>query len=280
MRMGLRLLPVPLPCVLRLWVCSCFSVLQAANFFVIDCSLNDPTVQHVALVFASTELASEFKSCIRSGTQGEQGDSGSWMTTLVGLHELHRSCFPHQVFGRQPPPGAGYKFRDRAVCPWHGRDQVRVCGFAVAEIRNSLAASFVLSPSRVGRAGTLASPSPFVGAAKAAGILATVLGFGGRRGRGLGIPWLFLGCQGCFFLHVASRFCQCCWVLLFFVASGCCRLVFVLLGFGFLGGLMPAVLSHALFGRYSFLAWVALSGSCLGFISTLVQTWLFLRSVI
>ena len=31
------------------------------KFYVIDCSLDDPTVQHVALVFASTELAGEFK---------------------------------------------------------------------------------------------------------------------------------------------------------------------------------------------------------------------------
>ena len=31
------------------------------KFFVIDCSREDPTVQHVALVFASTELAGEFK---------------------------------------------------------------------------------------------------------------------------------------------------------------------------------------------------------------------------
>ena len=31
------------------------------KFYVIDCSLEDPTVQHVALVFASTELAGEFK---------------------------------------------------------------------------------------------------------------------------------------------------------------------------------------------------------------------------
>ena len=56
MRMGTRLLPVSLPCVLRLSV-------PGWKFFIIDCSRDDPTVQHVALVFA-TELASEFKSCI------------------------------------------------------------------------------------------------------------------------------------------------------------------------------------------------------------------------
>ena len=32
------------------------------KFFVIDCSRNDLKVQHVALVFASTELAGEFKA--------------------------------------------------------------------------------------------------------------------------------------------------------------------------------------------------------------------------
>ena len=170
------------------------------------------------------------------------------MTTLVGLHGLHRSCFPHQVFGRQPPPGAGYKFRDRGVCLWHSRDQVQVGGFVVAEIRSrSAASSWPRSGPgrwlrfccllRVSRAGRLASPSPFVGAVWAAGILATVLGFGevvgagglspcpffgavyvvgflatvrglvGPRDEGLGIPWPLLGCPGRFFLHVASRFC-------------------------------------------------------------------------
>ena len=42
------------------------------------------------------------------------------MTTLVGLHELHRSSFPHQVFGRQPPP------RSTSVAsPWPRSGPVR-----------------------------------------------------------------------------------------------------------------------------------------------------------
>ena len=61
-----------------------------------------------------------------------------------------------------------------AVCLWHGRDQVQVGGFVVAEIRSRSASSWarsgrpaallLLSPSGVGRAGGLASPSLFVGA--------------------------------------------------------------------------------------------------------------------
>ena len=53
--MGTRLLPVSLPCVLRLSVVP----LRSAGWklFVVD----DPKVQHAALVFASTELAGEFK---------------------------------------------------------------------------------------------------------------------------------------------------------------------------------------------------------------------------
>ena len=52
--------------------------------------------------------------------------------------------------------------------------------------------------SGVGRAGGLASLSPFVGVVQAAGIFASVRGFGGRRGRGLSIPLPVLGCRkGC-----------------------------------------------------------------------------------
>ena len=184
------------------------------------------------------------------------------MMTLVGLHELHRSCFPQQVFGRQLPPRAGYKFRDRAVCLRHGRDQVQVSGFVVAEIRTSSAASFLLS------SGSLASPSPFMFRLPVSSRLSLVSGVDGAGAwHPLAPSWVP---RPVFFLRVASRFCQCCWVLLFVVASGCshalwvrgalrshpsidlqlprcllprllnqCRLVFVLLGFGFLGVSCP-----------------------------------------
>ena len=50
--------------------------------------------------------------------------------------------------------------------------------------------------SGVGRAGGLASPCPFLGAVYVEGLLATVRGFQGSRGQGLGIPWPLLRCQG------------------------------------------------------------------------------------
>ena len=49
--------------------------------------------------------------------------------------------------------------------------------------------------SGVGRAGGLASPCPFLGAVYVVGLLATVGGFWGRQGWGLGIPLPFLGCR-------------------------------------------------------------------------------------
>ena len=45
----------------------------------------------------------------------------------------------------------------------------------------------------------LGIPSPFVGAVLAAGIFASVRGFGGPRGQGLGISWPLPGCQSRFF---------------------------------------------------------------------------------
>ena len=81
-------------------------------------------------------------------------------------------CSPHQVFGRQPPPGAGYKFRDL------GGEGRQGWGLGI-------------------------SPYPFLGAVYVVGFLATVRGFVGCQGQGLGIPWLLLGCQGLCFLRVA-----------------------------------------------------------------------------
>ena len=52
------------------------------------------------------------------------------MTTLVGLHAVTLLLFLSSSFSsRQPPRGAGYKFRARVVCLWHGRDQVQLGGF-------------------------------------------------------------------------------------------------------------------------------------------------------
>ena len=48
----------------------------------------------------------------------------------------------------------------------------------------------------VGRAGGLASPCPFLGAANVVVLLASVRGFRGPGDKGLGIPWPLLGCPG------------------------------------------------------------------------------------
>ena len=59
------------------------------------------------------------------------------------------------------------------------------------------ASSWLRFSSGVGRAGGLASPSPFVGAEKAVGLFASVRQFWGRCGRGLGIPRPDAGCRIC-----------------------------------------------------------------------------------
>ena len=91
------------------------------------------------------------------------------MTTLVGLHEWHRSC------------SSRHDFRQGNRRP--GRDTFQIVQYAygMAEIRTWSATSFLLSPSGVGEAGGLAS--------------STVRGFVGPQGQRLGISWLLLGAK-------------------------------------------------------------------------------------
>ena len=142
--------------------------------------------------------------------------------------------------------------------------------------------------SGVGRAGGLASLSPFVGAVQAAGIFASVRGFGGRRGRGLGIPWPLPGCQGRFFFSVASGLCQCGWCSFLFWRQGVfgakvfvprllnqCRLVFLLLGLVFFGEREVGSRARGFVSRFCFgvdwisclLAPASVGASCTWFVS-------------
>ena len=45
------------------------------------------------------------------------------------------------ALSRQPPPGVGYKYRDRLVCLWHGRGQIVLWRFCVAEVKSRSVAS-------------------------------------------------------------------------------------------------------------------------------------------
>ena len=95
------------------------------KFFVIDCSRDDPKVHHVALVFASTELAGEFKSAFDTRCIWNlDDDSGGFACCDIAL-------VPHIRFFCQGKRRPGRDVNSGIVS----------CACGMAEIRSKTAAS-------------------------------------------------------------------------------------------------------------------------------------------
>ena len=169
-----------------------------------------------------------------------------WATAARGGIQITGSCSLPLAW---PRSGPGRRLR-------RGRDQVHIGGFVVAEIRCCSAA---LPWPRSGPVRRLrfcwllrgsGMSQPFHGCRIGCRYPRECAWVRGSSGQGAwhppaiswvpytswvssrlsaasGVPWSLLGCQGWFSLRDGSRFCRCCWVILFVVAAGCYHALWV-----------------------------------------------------